>query len=183
MIKDRLTIKGTRETNSNVTISDLIKRLTEYEDTGLSPEDVVKVNNFVESQVGILMKELAKERKKHSWIPADEPPEDDGFVLLSFENFTIPMVGRYEQREDGSGNWYIGDCDEEDTCLANELFVNAWMPLPEPYNPNTCQNTECAFYCTKQDCVAKEECDGYQDEPLDPEWKRNFMNRFTKCEI
>lgn len=22
---------------------------------------------------------------------------------------------------------------DEYTCLANDLFVNAWMPLPEPY--------------------------------------------------
>lgn len=24
-------------------------------------------------------------------------------------------------------------CFDEDTCLANDLFVNAWMPLPKPY--------------------------------------------------
>lgn len=47
--------------------------------------------------------------------------------------FSLPIVGRYEQQEDGSGNWYIGDCDEEDTCLANDLYVNAWQELPKQY--------------------------------------------------
>lgn len=68
------------------------------------------------------------------WIPAEEElPSDDRHVLMSFSNFSQPMIGRYEQQEDGSGNWYIGDCDEEDTCLANDLFVNAWMELPKAY--------------------------------------------------
>lgn len=68
------------------------------------------------------------------WIPAEEElPSDDRFVLMSFSNFTLPMIGRYEQQEDGGGNWYIGDCDEGDTCLANVLFVNAWMELPKAY--------------------------------------------------
>lgn len=70
---------------------------------------------------------------KKMWIPVeDELPSDDRFVLLSFSN-CAPLIGRYEQQADGSGNWYIGDCDEGDTCIANDLFVNAWMELPERY--------------------------------------------------
>ena len=69
-----------------------------------------------------------------SWIPADQPPKPEEYVLLSFENFSLPMVGRYEDSEDG-GAYYLGDCDEADTCIANDLFVNAWMPLPKPYRP------------------------------------------------
>lgn len=75
-----------------------------------------------------------KKQLKSKWIPTEEClPGDDRFILLSFANFTLPMVGRYQEHEDGSGNFYLGDCDEEDTCLANDLIVNAWMPLPEPY--------------------------------------------------
>lgn len=86
------------------------------------------------SQAGKLPKKLNEEQKKHRWTPAEEElPSDGRFVLLSFSNFTLPLVGRYEQQEDGSGNWYIGDCDEEDTCIANDLYVNAWMELPKPY--------------------------------------------------
>ena len=33
------------------------------------------------------------------WIPVEERlPEDDNFVLMSFKNFTLPMIGRYEQQ-------------------------------------------------------------------------------------
>lgn len=79
-------------------------------------------------------KNVIKKINGTRWIPVEERlPENDNFVLMSFENFTLPMIGRYEQQEDGSGAWYLGDCDEEDTCIANNLFVNAWMPLPEQY--------------------------------------------------
>lgn len=71
----------------------------------------------------------------NGWIPADEPPKDDNYVLLSFENFSLPMVGRYESDGNGAGSYYIGDCDEEDTCIANDLYVNAWKPLPLRYQP------------------------------------------------
>ena len=71
---------------------------------------------------------------KTRWIPVEEHlPETEAYVLMSFSNFSLPMIGRYEQQEDGSGNWYIGDCYEDDTRLANGLIVNAWMPLPEAY--------------------------------------------------
>lgn len=109
-------------------------KLKDYEDTGLSPIDVERVNDFEKSQAGILLKKMNEEQKKHSWIPAEyEVPIDDSYVLLSFENFSGVLIGRYERQKDGSGNWYLGDCCEEDTCLANDLFVNAWQPLPKPY--------------------------------------------------
>ena len=118
-------------------ICEMVNRLSEYEDTGLTPEDVERVNDFERSETGKLLKVLGEERKKHRWIPVDERlPEDDNYVLMSFENFSLPAVGRYEKHEDGSGAWYLGDCDEEDTCVANDLFVNAWMKLPEQYKSN-----------------------------------------------
>ena len=75
-----------------------------------------------------------KRREGSRWISVEERlPASDNYVLMSFENFSLPMIGRYEKDEDGGGAWYIGDCDEEDTCIANDLFVNAWMPLPKAY--------------------------------------------------
>jgi len=69
--------------------------------------------------------------KAGEWIPCRENlPEDDRYILLSFENFTIPVVGRYETDDEG-GAFYAGDDGE--TCTQHDLFVNAWMPLPEPY--------------------------------------------------
>lgn len=77
--------------------------------------------------------EECREYKGNGWIPVKERlPETDDYILLSFSNFSLPMVGRYEEDSDG-GAFYLGDCDEEDTCISQDLFVNAWMPLPEPY--------------------------------------------------
>lgn len=69
------------------------------------------------------------------WIPVEERlPEDNHFILLSFVNFDLPMIGRYETDKEG-GAFYLGDCDEEDTCISQDLLVNAWRPLPKPYRP------------------------------------------------
>lgn len=81
--------------------------------------------------------ELVNEQPKVSeWIPADNPPkvDDSGmsdYILLSFMNFDVPLVGRYQLCKDGSGAYYAGDSDR--SCTRIGLFVNAWMKLPEPY--------------------------------------------------
>lgn len=68
------------------------------------------------------------------WIPvAKELPESADYVLMSFENFSLPAIGRYEVNDEGDGAWYLGDDDGGDTCCSVGLFVNAWMPLPDPY--------------------------------------------------
>lgn len=64
-----------------------------------------------------------------SWIPADQPPKPEEYVLLSFENFSIPLIGMYRNDDDG-GVYYIGN---EESCISHYIIVNAWMPLPEPY--------------------------------------------------
>lgn len=65
------------------------------------------------------------------WIPCSEKfPDNESYILLSFDNFSVPCVGRYKQDESG-GAFYIGDDDE--TCISQELYVNAWQPLPEPF--------------------------------------------------
>lgn len=102
---------------------ELVERLAAYEDTGLTPEEIERL------KAGTILKAL-----KTEWIPVEERlPEDDNYILLSFENFSLPLVGRYEAGSDGGGAFYLGDCDEGDTCLSENLFVIAWMPLPEPY--------------------------------------------------
>lgn len=68
----------------------------------------------------------------NSWTPADQPPKPEEYVLLSFKNFSIPLVGMYCNDDDG-GAYYIGD--DEESCISHDIIVNAWMPLPEPYRP------------------------------------------------
>ena len=96
---------------------DLVERLAEYEDTGLEPEEVLQ---------------LKKESAKHQWIFIEERlPETEKPVLVSFDNFDIPMIGRYTEDEDGDGVFMVGD--EDESFIEHDLQVNAWMPLPEPY--------------------------------------------------
>lgn len=69
----------------------------------------------------------------NGWIPVEEElPETDKYILLSFSNFSIPCVGRYEEDENG-GAFYVGD--ETESCVKQDIFVNAWMNLPTPHQP------------------------------------------------
>nr|DAG83067.1 MAG TPA: Protein of unknown function (DUF551) [Caudoviricetes sp.] len=75
---------------------------------------------------------LAEEEKTGGWIPVTERlPEDDKYIMVSFDNFTLPDIGRYEVDKDGNGAFYPGD--DEKSYTAYDLYVNAWIPLPEPY--------------------------------------------------
>lgn len=134
--------------------------LKAYEDTGLTPElireidrlyaekcremaelrqkkgklaDVERGNLFIDDM--LLMKDAVTEihYMNDRWIPIEKRlPEDNYYILLSFANLSLPLVGRYEKDSEG-GAFYLGDCDEQDTCASMNLFVNAWMLLPEPY--------------------------------------------------
>ena len=107
-------------------------KLKDYEDTGLSPEEVESVNDFEKSQTYRVIAELQEEREKHRWIPVTEKlPEPETYILVSFDNFTLPDIATYRVDDDGSGAFYPGD--EDYTYLSVGLYVNAWMPLPEPY--------------------------------------------------
>ena len=69
---------------------------------------------------------------ENMWIPIEQDvPKDSRYVLMSFSNFSVPMVGRYEEDQDGGGNFFIGD--DTEPCIKEDLYVNAWMPLPECY--------------------------------------------------
>ena len=67
------------------------------------------------------------------WIPVgDRLPEVkeygcSDYILLSFENYSLPDIGRYEVDQDGNGAFYPGD--DERSYVSYGLFVNAWMPM------------------------------------------------------
>ncbi len=97
---------------------------TSEKETRAKAEQLIRQRNRLESHTV----------SEPGWIPVTERlPENDSYVLMSFENFSLPLVERYVDDEELGGAWYLGDCIDEDTCLANDLFVNAWMPLPKPY--------------------------------------------------
>ena len=77
----------------------------------------------------IIKRHLSNESEK--WISVNERlPENDDYILLSFENYPVSDIGRYEQDKEG-GAFYPGDKDY--TYASFGLFVNAWCLLPEPY--------------------------------------------------
>ena len=101
---------------------ELVARLAEYEDTGLEPKEVLQL-------------------KKNAvrWIPVTERlPDPESYILVSFENFSLPNIATYRVDEDGSGAFYPGD--EDYTYLSAGVFVNAWMPLPEAYKAEMEEN-------------------------------------------
>lgn len=82
-------------------------------------------------EVGENFNNLQRRLESSKWILRDDRmPENGSYVLVSFANFSMPDIGRYEEDEDG-GAFYPRD--EEYTYTSVGLFVNAWMPLPEPY--------------------------------------------------
>lgn len=86
-----------------------------------------KKNRWRESNVS--REELKRSIGK--WIPISEHlPEDESYILVSFENATMPDIARYEENDEG-GTFYPGD--DEKPYSSYGIFVNAWMPLPELY--------------------------------------------------
>ena len=79
----------------------------------------------------IKMVDEVERQYNNGWIPVSERyPESDSYILLSFKNFTLPTVGRYEVDEEG-GAFFVGDDDI--SCVSSGLYVNAWQPLPKRY--------------------------------------------------
>ena len=103
-----------------------------YKDCG-ECEEYDKEKHHCPKFCKVIMETVKEIEENHNgWIPYSEPPKDDRYVLLSFDNFSVPMVGRYEEDEKG-GSYYIGD--EMEPCVTQDIFVNAWQPLPPKYQP------------------------------------------------
>lgn len=91
---------------------------------------------LAEAMEKLAMYEDAKDTNVPSkWIPITErTPEDESYILVSFENYTGLDIARYEEDDEG-GRFYPGDDDEAYSKCG--IYVNAWMPLPEPYREVT----------------------------------------------
>lgn len=108
------------------------KRLVFYPDCS-SAFSAVQIRTIEKIEQIICKYMSIRNHMNDGWIPVEEKVPDSGiYIFLSFTNFTLPMIGRYEKDSD-SGAFYIGD--EEETCVSQDLYVNAWQPLPKPYRP------------------------------------------------
>lgn len=123
-------------------------KLKNYEETGLMPDKVLELNEETQEQARAMLKRVArlsdeiermKGEERQQWIQvAEKLPEPETYILVSFENCTLPDIATYRVDDDGSGAFYPGD--EDYTYLSVGLFVNAWMPLPEPYRAEVEEN-------------------------------------------
>lgn len=141
-------------------------KLKDYEDTGLSPEDVERINDFEQSQTGMLLKKLNEEQRKHRWIPVEEKLPEPGKTvgatvkhsdwISDYGSDYIPeekqiyhpeSCGVYKAQYIGSGIWKYADeenewihCDavEKEERDPGTIYdtVIAWMPLLEAYRPD-----------------------------------------------
>ena len=120
-----------------------------YDDT----YDIVIHCENVEDQKGARLA-LMNERR---WVPVTERlPKLGEYVLISFSNFTLLCIGRYDEDEKG-GAWFNGD--ETESLVSQDMYVNAWMPLPKPYRSEE------------------------EEKPVaDTGWKDHYMGRFEKVE-
>ena len=102
-------------------LSEAMEKLAEF-------EEKEKCGEWLDA---IELAKIAIALQSQKWIPASERlPEDESYILVSFENSTMPDIARYEENNEG-GTFYPGD--DEVSYSNYGLFVNAWMPLPEPY--------------------------------------------------
>lgn len=142
-------------------------KLKDYEKTGLMPDKVLELNEETQEQARAMLKRVArlsdeiermKGEERQQWIPvAEKLPEPETYILVSFDNYTFPDIATYRVDDDGSGAFYPGD--EDYTYLSTGFFVNAWMPLPEPYKAEV------------------------EEKPVaDTGWKDHYMGRFEKVE-
>lgn len=103
-------------------IYEALCKLMEYEDTGLTPEEIEQLKD----------KATISKMENVDWIPVEERlPEKGEIVLVTIECdcgktlFTNGvMFGFYKK------GWFVSDDIE-----LKKLKVTAWQPLPEPYHP------------------------------------------------
>lgn len=89
----------------------------------------VKDANFMLDKI---CEALVVDEKSNGWIPVGERLPDPGkYVLVSFENLPVSMIGIYTVDDDDGGTFRISD--EDDSFLEHGLYVNTWRELPERY--------------------------------------------------
>lgn len=108
-----------------------LRKLMEYENSGLSPDNVIRVNDFNRCEAGRLLKKLQQEKDNHRWItPEEKLPKDDSYVLVQITG-TADHVKFNNAIQLGS--YYPADGWLIDGHFDFEGEIIAWQPLPEPY--------------------------------------------------
>ena len=94
------------------------------------------------------------------WIPCSERLPKTNESVLCWAKSTarggdVCFVGSCH-----NGFWFLQSSADTHS-FPGQYVVVAWHPLPEPYNPNTCQDTNCP-YNDGNECPAADGCAGYE---------------------
>lgn len=97
--------------------------------------DIKVAGSMGKKREGLLeAQDIIRKHMNDGWIPVERRfPDNAEYILLSFINLPVPLIGSYEKDSEG-GAFHLGDCNKADTCISRDLYVNAWRPLPEPYH-------------------------------------------------
>lgn len=97
------------------------ERLADYEDAGLTPEEIVELKEFYGNPLNTAVPAV---HVMTQWIPVKEQlPENDNIVLVTCKG-KKGLLGINRAYCDDSGSWHGS---------GSMSGVIAWMPLPEPY--------------------------------------------------
>ena len=107
-------------------------KLKDLEDAGLYPKSAEAIDWLYLQKC----KEVNELKKKMKWRPItgsedDELPEPGEYVIVSFHEYPLVEIGRYQ--EGGTGGAFYPIDDNIVSYAEDDVFVNAWMPRPEPY--------------------------------------------------
>ena len=113
-----------------------IQKLGAYEDTGLMPDEIGKLNAETQEEarkmlekVAKLSEKIEKAQERTRWIPVTERlPESGSMVLVSLEGISIPDIAECGGTSQEGIKFRPVDND-----FAYVKGIVAWMPLPEPY--------------------------------------------------
>lgn len=167
-------------------------KLKDYEDTGCSPDDVERLNDFTQSEAVKLVQKLNAEEKKHRWIPVEERlPEEDKWVQV--------VVKRHRWISD-FGDKSVPDEEKEDHPEQNYVTMgklkkdNTWVYL-DLESDDECLWTSVADDCSQEDLsypltevlawLPLPELYGAEVEEkpdVSTDWKGHYMGRFEKVE-
>lgn len=167
-------------------------KLKDYEDTGCSPDDVERLNDFTQSEAVKLVQKLNAEEKKHRWIPAEERlPEEDKWVQV--------VVKRHRWISD-FGDKSVPDEEKEDHPEQNYVTMgklkkdNTWVYL-DLESDDECLWTSVADDCSQEDLsypltevlawlpLSEPYGAEVEEKPdVSTDWKGHYMGRFEKVE-